>query len=131
VIYQSRWVNLYVDKVHFPNGSIIEKHHLLDFDHHAVMTIAQDNDGRYLMVKVCRYTTGRTEWEFPAGGVEDGEEITRGNLENDSCQRNARWIFSYIFLTRSACIDSWGNKKLDETYKEPLRLSLAACCIES
>lgn len=75
LIYQSPWVNLYVDKVQFPNGSIIEKHHLLDFDHQAVMTIAQDNDGRFLMVKVCRYPTGRTEWEFPAGSIEAGENI--------------------------------------------------------
>ena len=75
LIYQSRWVNLYVDKVQFPNGTIIEKHHLLDFDHNSIMTIARDADGRYLMVKVCRYPTGRCEWEFPAGGMELGEEI--------------------------------------------------------
>ena len=75
VIYQSRWVNLYVDKVLFPNGAVVEKHHLLDFDHPAVMVIAQDHDGRYLMVRVCRYPTGRTEWEFPAGSIEDGEDI--------------------------------------------------------
>lgn len=74
-VYQSRWVNLYVDRVQFPNGLIIEKHHLLDFDHNAVIMVVRDAEGRYLMVKVCRYTTGRTEWEFPAGGMEDGEEI--------------------------------------------------------
>jgi len=75
IIYQNQWVNLYVDKVRFPNGSVIEQHHLLDFDHQAVMTIARDDGGRYLMVKVCRYPTGRVEWEFPAGGIEEGEEI--------------------------------------------------------
>jgi ADP-ribose pyrophosphatase len=76
LIYQSRWVNLSVDRVRFPNGVIIEQHHLLDFERPAVMTIARGQDGRYLMVKVCRYPTGRTEWEFPAGGVEPGEDIT-------------------------------------------------------
>ena len=75
LIYRSPWVNLYVDRVQFPNGSIIEKHHLLDFDRQAVMAVAQDDDDRYLMVKVCRYPTGRTEWEFPAGSIEQGEEI--------------------------------------------------------
>ena len=74
-IYQNRWVNLYVDKVLFPNGTIIEKHHLLDFDHQAVMVIARDGEQRYLMVKVWRYPTGRAEWEFPAGSIEEGEEI--------------------------------------------------------
>lgn len=74
-IYRSRWVNLHLDKVLFPNGRIIEQHHLLDFDHQGVMAIVQDAHDNYLMVRVCRYTTGRTEWEFPAGGIETGEEI--------------------------------------------------------
>lgn len=77
LIYRSRWVNLYVDRVRFPNGKIIEQHHLLDFDYPAVMAIAQDPSGRYLMVKVCRYATGRAEWEFPAGMIEDGETPTQ------------------------------------------------------
>ena len=73
LIYHSRWVNLYVDRVLFPNGRVIEQHHLLDFDHPAAMAVVQDEAGRYLMVKVCRYPTGRCEWEFPAGAIEDGE----------------------------------------------------------
>jgi len=72
-IYRSRWVNLFVDRVRFPNGTIIPEHHLLDFDHPAVMAIVQNQAGQYLMVKVCRYPTGRSEWEFPAGLIEDGE----------------------------------------------------------
>jgi ADP-ribose pyrophosphatase len=75
LIYKSRWVNLFVDKVQFPNGKIIEEHHLLDFDHQAVMAVVQDAQGRYLMVQVYRYPTGRAEWEFPAGSIEAGEDI--------------------------------------------------------
>lgn len=75
LIYRSQWVNLYVDRVRFPNGTVIKKHHLLDFDQNAVMALAQDEDGRYLMVKVCRYPTGRTEWEFLAGRIEEGEDV--------------------------------------------------------
>ena len=75
LVYHSRWVNLYVDKVQFPNGKVIEQHHLLDFDHAAVMAVVQDSECRYLMVQVCRYPTGRAEWEFPAGSIEDGEDL--------------------------------------------------------
>ncbi len=32
VVYENPWVNLYVDKVQFPGGRIIEEHHLLDFE---------------------------------------------------------------------------------------------------
>lgn len=74
-VYESRWVNLYVDRVLFPNDRTIEGYHLLDFEHAAVMAVVQDSEGRYLMVEVSRYPTGRTEWEFPAGGMEDGESI--------------------------------------------------------
>lgn len=73
IIYQSKWVNLYVDQVQFPNGQIIEQHHLLDFERPAVIIVVEDEDERILMVRVCRYTTGNTAWELPAGGVEDGE----------------------------------------------------------
>jgi len=75
LIYRSNWVNLYVDRVQLPNGSIIDRYHLLDFDHQAVMAVACDEDGRYLMVKVPRYPTGKAEWEFPAGSIEPGESI--------------------------------------------------------
>jgi ADP-ribose pyrophosphatase len=90
LIYSSRWVNLYVDRVQFPNGSIIEQHHLLDFNTPSVMVIARDDLGRYLMVQVCRYPTGRSEWEFPAGSVEPGEEVIaaaqRELLEETGCR---------------------------------------------
>jgi ADP-ribose pyrophosphatase len=75
IIYQSPWVNLYVDKVQFPNGHIIERHHLLDFDYSSVVAFARDVQERILMVRVCRYTTGTMGWELPAGGVDPGESI--------------------------------------------------------
>jgi hypothetical protein len=28
VVYENPWVNLYVDKVIFPDGRLIEKHHI-------------------------------------------------------------------------------------------------------
>lgn len=90
VIYASRWVNLYVDRVQFPNGTVIDEHHLLEFDHRAVMAVASDTRERFVMVKVCRYPTGRTEWEFPAGRMEPGEGIIeaarREALEETGCQ---------------------------------------------
>jgi ADP-ribose pyrophosphatase len=73
VVYEDPWVNLYVDRVKFPNGRVIERHHLLDFDRQAVVVVVDDGDGRVLFVRVCRYATGSTDWELPAGGVEAGE----------------------------------------------------------
>lgn len=73
IIYQSPWVNLYLDSVKFPNGLLIEKFHLLDFPRAAVTAIVEDDSGSILFARICRYTSGATEWELPAGGIETGE----------------------------------------------------------
>jgi ADP-ribose pyrophosphatase len=75
VIYQSPWVNLYLDKVRFPNGLVIEKFHLLDFPRAAVTAVVVNDVGNIVFAHICRYTTGATEWELPAGGIEIGETV--------------------------------------------------------
>lgn len=103
VIYTSRWVNLFVDKVQFPDGHIIEEHHLLDFDQQAVAAIVENERGEILFVRVCRYTTGRCEWELPAGRMEDGEDPLQGarreTLEESGFETHShRLIYSYYPL---------------------------------
>jgi ADP-ribose pyrophosphatase len=75
VIYENPWVNLYVDRVRFPDGRIIEEHHLLDFEKEAVAALVENAEGEVLLVHVYRYTTDTIEWEIPAGSVEEGESI--------------------------------------------------------
>ena len=75
IIYESPWVNLYVDRVRLPNGHIIERHHLLGFERVAVMAVVENDAGDVLCVRVPRYTTGRADWELPAGGAEPGEDL--------------------------------------------------------
>ena len=77
VIYEHPWVNLYVDRVEFPGGRIIEKHHVLEFDHPAVAALVEDDRGQILMLQVYRYTTDSIEWGVPAGMVEKGEAVLR------------------------------------------------------
>ena len=83
IVYQSPWVNLYLDKVKFPNGLVIENYHLLDFPRAAVTMIVENDVGNIVFVRICRYTTGLTEWELPAGGIEIGE------TEIDAARREA------------------------------------------
>ena len=72
-VYQSPWVNLYLDRVEFPNGLVIEEYHLLDFPRGAVAIVVENDLGNVVFARICRYTTGLTEWEVPAGGMEIGE----------------------------------------------------------
>jgi ADP-ribose pyrophosphatase len=75
VIYQSPWVNLYADKVKLPQGQIIERFHLLDFEKECVAAVVQSDSGEILMVEVLRYVSDSVEWEVPAGMIDKGEEI--------------------------------------------------------
>ena len=75
MIYENPWVNLYIDKVQFPGGRIIEKHHLLDFEKEAVGVIVENDPGQILLVHAYRYTTDTIEWEIPTGGIDKGETI--------------------------------------------------------
>jgi len=74
VIYRSRWINLYLDRVRFPNGRVIEAHHLVDFEQPSVIVLVENEAGDLLFVWVTRYTTGTSNWELPAGRVEPGED---------------------------------------------------------
>ena len=53
-VYQSPWVNLYLDHVKFPNGHVIDEFHLLDFSHEAVAAIVEDETGN---IKGIRFST--------------------------------------------------------------------------
>jgi ADP-ribose pyrophosphatase len=107
VVYESPWVNLYLDAVRFPNGRVIEKFHLLDFPHEAVTAIVENDAGDLLFARIYRYTTGISDWELPAGGVEDGESIldaARREVleETGSTSEDHQLIYSYYPMNGSA-----------------------------
>lgn len=107
VVYQSPWVNLYLDTVKFPNGHVIEKFHMLDFDHPAVAAIVENELGNILFVRVYRYTTDVTSWEIPAGGIEAEEtaiEAARREVleETGYESEHHQLVYSYYPMNGSA-----------------------------
>jgi len=76
VVYRSKWVNLFADKVIAPNGTLIERYHIVDFEYAAVGCIVTNERNDVLLVKAYRYPTGTHGWEIPAGMVDPGESAT-------------------------------------------------------
>jgi ADP-ribose pyrophosphatase len=132
-IYESPWVNLYLDKVRFPNGLVIEKYHLLDFPRAAVTAIMENDLGNVMFARISRYTSGRTEWELPAGGVEAGESeidaAKREVLEETGylsehheliysyypMNGNANKLFHIVWCKAVACVQDFDKNEVSET----------------
>ncbi len=74
-IYKSAWINLHLDKVHFPDGRIVEEMHVLDYPAEAVGMIVINKEKLILLEYAYRYHTNADGWEIPAGGINQGESI--------------------------------------------------------
>jgi len=73
-MYESDWVNVYLDAVELPDGHQID-HHVLTFPK-ASQTAVVLNDARdhVLLIWRHRFITDTWGWEVPAGWVEPGED---------------------------------------------------------
>lgn len=66
------WLNLRVDQVRQPDGSIIDEFHVVEYpDWTCVVCFTEDE--RVVLVEQYRHGLGRTTFEFPAGIIEPGE----------------------------------------------------------
>ena len=73
-IYESRWVNLYLDHMRTPSGLEITDYHIVDYPNDAVAAYVTNSKGEILMGQYYRYAISQLRWEIPAGGVEPDED---------------------------------------------------------
>ena len=96
-VYESDWVCLYLDTVRLSNGEVIDGYHQLHYPHESVSIVITNERGDILLTHNRRYTTGRLEWEVPAGRVETGESpenaARRESVEETGCTlRGLRYL---------------------------------------
>lgn len=89
IVYESDWVNLYLDKVKMPDGRIFDKYHYLHYPHESVSVVIMNEKNEIMMIQSKRYITSRLEWEVPAGRIEldesPQEAAKRECLEESGC----------------------------------------------
>lgn len=100
VVFEGPRLNLYLDKVKLPGGRVVEDFHVLEFTRPSVITLMEDADGRLILGRIWRYTTGDTQWELPAGRIEVGESEIQASAreareEAGYSSAGHRLIYSY------------------------------------
>ena len=90
VIYESPWMTLYADRVKMPSGNVIDTYHRVHVPKESVCVVIRNEQRQYLLIQSKRYTTGRFEWEIPAGRIESGEgaedAARRECMEETGCE---------------------------------------------
>ena len=74
-VYISNWLDVYLDKVELPDGTVMDEFHVINYHRDGVAVIVENEKDEILFVKVYRYLLESVEWEIPAGGTEKGEKI--------------------------------------------------------
>ena len=72
LVYKGAWISMYTDSMAFANGNFAN----WDFIHHngAAAMVAEDADGKIIMIRQWRPGAEREILELPAGGINQGEE---------------------------------------------------------
>ena len=73
-MYESDWVNVYLDDVELPDGTHIDHHVLTMPKASQTAIVLNESRDQVLLIWRHRFITGEWGWEVPAGWVEPGEE---------------------------------------------------------
>lgn len=85
LVYRGRVVNLRVDTVRLPGGTVTQREIVEHGE--TICVVPLDEDGNVLLVEQYRKPVGRRLLEVPAGGIDEGEtpeEATRRELQEET-----------------------------------------------
>ena len=101
VMYESNWIDFYLDRVEMNDKSIIENYHVINYHREGVTVIVENKKEERQLVEGHRYLLGTTEWETPAKKKKKGEDILKTGErevleESGYCIKNIEYLFSYF-----------------------------------
>lgn len=100
LVNRGTWMNLRVERVQLPSGSIVPEWFILDFPDW-VNVIAITKDGRFVMEDQYRHALGQTHFELVAGVIDPGEsplDAAKRELSEESGYEGGEWS---LFMTTS------------------------------
>ena len=81
-MYESDWVNVYLDDVELPDGTHIDHHVLTMPKASQTAVVLNDDRDRLLLIWRHRFITDKWGWEVPAGWVE-GNEVPEAAIRRE------------------------------------------------
>ncbi|MEV4561029.1 NUDIX hydrolase [Kitasatospora sp. NPDC049285] len=72
-VYDSPWVEVWLDDVEVPGQGRIE-HHVVRYPRASTTSVVTNDAGEFLLIHRHRFITGRWGWEVPAGWAEPDED---------------------------------------------------------
>lgn len=70
----SRWYQVFKETVKLPSGKVLDDYYVRD-SVKAVLIVPHTNDGKYILTKQYKHGARKEVLEFPAGGIDKGEDI--------------------------------------------------------
>jgi 8-oxo-dGTP pyrophosphatase MutT (NUDIX family) len=92
IVYQNQWMTVHEDNAVTPNGKPTVYGWVETPP--AVFIVALGDDGKVLLIKQLRYTTGQPSWELPAGNATEGEDqltAAKRELEEEAGLHADNW----------------------------------------
>ena len=93
IVYRGKIIDLYQEKVTFPNGAVAE----LEIVRHpgGAAVVALDRDNRVCLLRQYRHAAGGWLWELPAGKLDPGEPpltTAKRELAEEAGLCATRWV---------------------------------------
>ena len=112
-IVSDEWIDIRKSSYRFPDGSVFEPFYSYSRRDYVVI-VARDTDGDYICVRQFRQGIKKVTTEFPAGGVEKGEnedylQTAKRELREETGYESDNWRFMISLPSNATIADNYAH----------------------